>query len=446
MDRFRINKIYLLILFLFVSASLLKAQITAVGYDKFTKISKEDTAYIFCTTKDNASVGELTAKSPMGVSSTFSWEKYDTISGTFNPFNGKISEDTLSSTISRLDDGLYRVNIKSGGNIIPPYQAYVLNNWIEITKAEIPDSSSTCEGFMALGGYKAAPLRYFDPITNNIKSLRNPNTSFTINWYKGSDATPIRLGLNTYISPPEASEPPIVFKLVIKDWFDCISPANQGSVEYYSKVPKSLFTFDPAEGEAVLKVTFKNNSINYDSSLWHFYKDDVVIKREAEDKKNKVIDSIAFVLTENQPVYEYEWAGQYKVNLVTVHVNKTGNCYDTLYMKPGDFIQVDTALVEAPNVFTPNGDGQNDEYVVKTKSLKGMKIKIYNRWGGLVHSWSYSNIRSRNYTYEHSVWDGKIGGRMASPGVYFYVINVVRRDDKPTKPKTGFFHLFRTKD
>ena len=70
-------------------------------------------------------------------------------------------------------------------------------------------------------------------------------------------------------------------------------------------------------------------------------------------------------------------------------------------MKFGENIVVETSLVDVPNVFTPNGDGNNDEFVVFTQSLKSMNIRIYNRWGGLVHSWKYSNIRESDYTHKH---------------------------------------------
>jgi gliding motility-associated-like protein len=447
MARF-VQGIFILLTVLFLFSTVSNGQITSPNADFVTSDVTNDSSFIFCTAMDKP-VGELTAKNPMGVSATFSWEKFDTISGSFNPFTGDISyEDTLISTISGLEDGLYRVSINSGGNILPPYQAYILNNWIEITKAEIPDSSSTCDGFWILGDYKSSPMRYFDPKSNSIKSLRKSYDTYKILWSQGVE--PVSTILNFYVSPPVASETPITYKLTVTDPFGCSSPTNQGGYDYISKVPKSIFGFEPVEGgEAVLKVTFSNTSINYDSAMWFFYKNNEIINKEVEENKGEVVDSIDFVLFNNAPVYEYEyeWAGEYKVKVVTVHVNPTtGNCYDTMYMKPGDFIQVDTALVEAPNVFTPNGDGINDVFVVKTRSLKGMTIHIYNRWGGLVHSWSYSNIRSRDYTYEHSVWDGKIGGRMASPGVYFYVITVVRRDDKPAKPTKGFFHLFRNKD
>lgn len=441
MIRFK-NKIFLLLsLLLMFSVIDLKAQITSPESDYYSKVST-DTAYVFCTTMDKDAVGTLTATANMGFSSTFTWEKYDTLSSVFIPFDGFIQyEDTLRSTIARLDDGLYRVTINSGGNVYSD-QAYVLNNWIEVTNAEIPDSTSTCDGFQILANFIYAPLRYYDPETNSMESLRNLSSGFSYSW-TGDGFT-----YNT-LSPyctPIASDDPVKFTLTITDK-QFIGCTGKGSVEYDSKIPESKFTADPMSGEAVLKVTFSNESINYDSVMWNFYKADSIIKVEAEAaaKQGELVDSIDFILYDNAPIYEYQWCGKYKVKLVTVHVNPTtGNCYDTLYMS--EYIDVENALVEAPNVFTPNGDGDNDVFVVHSKSLKSMKIMIYNRWGGLVHSWSYSNITGRDYTYKHSVWDGHVnGGRMASPGVYFYVIRAVGRDGSKQN-KEGFVHLFRDKN
>jgi gliding motility-associated-like protein len=437
MTRF-VNYLFLLLtLFLLSSVKDIYAQvITSPESDNFVKINS-DTAYIFCTTRDKNAVGTLTAVNPLGVSSTFTWEKLDTLSGTFNSYSGFVQEDTLRSVISRLEDGLYRVTVNSGGNIISD-QAYVLNNWIE-AKAEIPDSTSTCEGFKIVASYETAPMRYFDLSTSTMKELRNRYINFSYKW-EGNGWTSSEL--SPYF-PPIASDKSVGFNLTIND-NQFIGCSGTAEVEYDSKIPKSDFTYDPSSGEAVLKVTFTNKSINYDSVMWNFYKSDSIIKIETSANEGKTIDSIDFVLTDDAPVYSYEWCGKYKVKLVTVKVNPTtGNCYDTLYM--ADYINVENALVEAPNVFTPNGDTYNDVFVVKSKSLKSMSIKIYNRWGGLVHSWSYNNITGRDYTYKHSVWDGRVnGGAMATPGVYFYVIRAVGRDGSKQN-KEGFVHLFRDK-
>jgi hypothetical protein len=56
-----------------------------------------------------------------------------------------------------------------------------------------------------------------------------------------------------------------------------------------------------------------------------------------------------------------------------------------------------------------------------------------------------NNVQGFQNTYEASVWDGKVGGKYATPGVYYYVVEGKGRDGKMNKAN-GFFHLFRGKD
>jgi gliding motility-associated-like protein len=108
------------------------------------------------------------------------------------------------------------------------------------------------------------------------------------------------------------------------------------------------------------------------------------------------------------------------------------------------YLVADTSFVRVPNVFTPNGDGANDDFVVSYWSLQSINIQVFNRWGKKVHSWENNNIRGFDNTVSESVWDGKIGGRYASPGVYYYVVEARGRDDKK-RYAHGFVHLFRDK-
>jgi len=120
-----------------------------------------------------------------------------------------------------------------------------------------------------------------------------------------------------------------------------------------------------------------------------------------------------------------------------------GVCTDTVYME--DFIVTDTSYFDVPNVFTPNGDGTNDNFVVKFWSMMDVKITIVNRWGKKVHFWEKSNVNRFEGTWMESVWDGRIGGRYASPGVYYYVAEGKGRDGEE-RWAHGFFHLFRGKE
>ena len=82
-----------------------------------------------------------------------------------------------------------------------------------------------------------------------------------------------------------------------------------------------------------------------------------------------------------------------------------------------------------PNVFSPNGDGINDEYLVPNIcSGKDYLLQIFNRWGLLIYS---TDQRKSN-------WDGKtLIGDEAPTGTYFYLIKI---SDKNYK---GFIELIR---
>ncbi|MBN2806695.1 MAG: gliding motility-associated C-terminal domain-containing protein [Prolixibacteraceae bacterium] len=435
------------LLLLFVLAALAgTAQITAPSGTQFKVVNQYD-SYIFCASNETEAVGVLTATSHSGEPARFVWERYDPNTQVFSPFQA-LTDSTLASTIRNLEDGGYRVTINDG-HTVAVYFAWVLNNWIEVVYAEIPDTLSNCESFRILAEYEAALLMVHDTVTGTQVSARNSNSAFRSRWYQGSDL--VASSLSPTIYDLIASNEPVPYRLELTDEFECTESI---SIDYDSKIPKSDFIYDPSEGEAVLEVSFTNNSINYDSTYWFFYKDAYRLSKAAEATNGGVVDSIEFILTDDMPVHRYEISGEYQVKLVTVKMNDTGNCYDTLYMVPGTFIKVDTSLIEVPNVFTPNGDGVNDALLIKSQSLRSMNVKIYNRWGGLVHSWKYSNITSKDYTYEHAVWDGRIGGRMAAPGVYFYTITYEGRDydrDKDNgrfkrRTEQGFIHLFREKN
>lgn len=67
-----------------------------------------------------------------------------------------------------------------------------------------------------------------------------------------------------------------------------------------------------------------------------------------------------------------------------------------------------------PNVFTPNGDGVNDKWVIQyLESYPGATVDVFNRYGSLVfHSLGYSKP-----------WDGTFNGNQLPAGTYYYIIN-----------------------
>lgn len=94
-----------------------------------------------------------------------------------------------------------------------------------------------------------------------------------------------------------------------------------------------------------------------------------------------------------------------------------GNCYsDTSYTT----IIIDNAcdcIWKVPNVFTPNGDGVNDEFFFVDENeiclLRNYQFVIFNRWGRTI--WESTNMGEK--------WDGKNNGSEVAEGTYFWKLN-----------------------
>jgi gliding motility-associated-like protein len=70
-------------------------------------------------------------------------------------------------------------------------------------------------------------------------------------------------------------------------------------------------------------------------------------------------------------------------------------------------------LYSVPDAFSPNGDGKNDVFRVKTgDDPKSFSLIVFNRYGGKV-------FESANVSIG---WDGMIGGNSAPTGTYVYVL------------------------
>lgn len=93
----------------------------------------------------------------------------------------------------------------------------------------------------------------------------------------------------------------------------------------------------------------------------------------------------------------------------------------------------DISDIIVPNVFTPNGDGENQTFKVITADLKQVEVEIYDRWGLLIYSWN--NIDGS--------WDGtNKNGKECSAGTYFYIVNATTWLGKNISKK-GTLSLYR---
>ncbi len=82
-------------------------------------------------------------------------------------------------------------------------------------------------------------------------------------------------------------------------------------------------------------------------------------------------------------------------------------------------------MIFVPNVFTPNGDGLNDELKAKAYfRIDSFELRIYNRWGQQIFVSPSLNIG----------WNGTMNNQKAPPGQYVWTL-VYKRNDKLYKQK-----------
>lgn len=123
--------------------------------------------------------------------------------------------------------------------------------------------------------------------------------------------------------------------------------------------------------------------------------------------------------------YTFETHGTYYLRLQTTNSSPSDLPTQNCLSEATYTIEIVNSLLEVPNVFTPNGDGRNDEFKVSYKSLISFDAKVFNVWGRLVYAWDDPS----------KGWDGTIGGVPAAEGAYFYIIEAVGADkDEDGKP------------
>lgn len=153
-------------------------------------------------------------------------------------------------------------------------------------------------------------------------------------------------------------------------------------------------------GSAPLEVQFLSNANKPVTQFfhWEIYKGSTLIASRGDEDQR----------------YVFQEQGNYQVKV------RVSNAYCRTDSVVFD-ISISESQLLVPNVFTPNGDGINDEFRVLYRSLAQFDCWVYNRWGKLVYHWSDPA----------KGWDGNIGGRPAPTGAYFYIIRARGTDADP---------------
>ncbi len=221
---------------------------------------------------------------------------------------------------------------------------------------------------------------------------------YTYQWYNGS--TP----MTNDTLPSLSNVGPGNYSVSITDANGC--PAG-GGLTTFNIPPLSVvadYTPSATQGAAPLTVTFTNGSSGATSYTW---------------------TTIGSNATTPAP-YVFTTPGTYSVMLVA----SNGSCSDSIVKT----ITIDDpTTIIIPNVFSPNGDGLNDEFTIVTTGMRSLTCNIINRWGLQVVTLSGPNAK----------WDGALSnGIIASEGTYYYILSAEGADGK-TYTKEGHLTLVK---
>ncbi|HEY9083183.1 MAG TPA: gliding motility-associated C-terminal domain-containing protein [Vicingaceae bacterium] len=82
-------------------------------------------------------------------------------------------------------------------------------------------------------------------------------------------------------------------------------------------------------------------------------------------------------------------------------------------------------VIWVPNIFSPNGDGNNDVVYVRGVGVESFNFKIYNRWGEKVFETSDLNTG----------WDGTFRGKKLNSAVFVYYLEATFKNGSSTTKK-----------
>lgn len=114
----------------------------------------------------------------------------------------------------------------------------------------------------------------------------------------------------------------------------------------------------------------------------------------------------------NPPTISNPVASPSSTTLYTVRLTDADGCFGedslTVTVDPAFFI---------PTAFTPNGDGDNDDFVVAgINRFPNHSVIIFNRWG--------AELFSTEKNYGSIPWDGTYEGELLPIGAYYYIIDL----------------------
>ena len=420
------------------------------------------------------------------------------VSGQLTARNWDGKEPTVYTNAYGNRDSIFVFNLPKTGNLSLRQPGLNTYKWYRFNDAalefefedEIIDASETSKENLTEGGYKltVTPQGATAPKDSFVVWLyMNPGFDFKL--YKNLNGEVVESGAYRLCTHTDFRFDP--YTPTIQSSFTYYNPARlqQGPLTFENRITYMMKPENSTEVELRLNAQGNNqylrdNNPPYEDTQYYFRAFDMFgIEKEDDIMYRTIIPYVTLdqpTLPETDPtsapvpvkftwtpynVSRYEWnfgdGNSAVFDLETVADTVMNTYYtprsqgylvelkvisqhDCTYTTDPVRITVDPPLLEVPNVFTPNNDGQNDYFKPNAVSLRQFEIWIFSRTGKQVYYHRGDDLRS------WQGWDGRIqnSGNEAAVGVYSYIIKAAGWDDPPTRnprpgPYSGSFHLYR---
>jgi gliding motility-associated-like protein len=256
-----------------------------------------------------------------------------------------------------------------------------LSRAITITVIETPEVA-----------FDFSPENGCQPLTVFFKDSTKTVTGSSYLWDFGNGSTSAMISPTaTYINYGTYD-----IKLTVTTPQGCSNSLIKQSVNVYEK-PIASFDFTPDKPTLYYPVVYFTDNSTGNNVIWYW---------EFGDGNTS---------SDQNPNHNYRDTGTYKVLFAATNAE---GCSDTTSY---ELYIADEYAFYIPNAFTPDGDGQNDFFIMSGINYKQVEVQIFNRYGGTLYQSSSLN----------HFWDGKDkNGTIVQEGKYAYQIIVTENQGK----------------
>jgi gliding motility-associated-like protein len=251
---------------------------------------------------------------------------------------------------------------------------------------------------------------YTSPANMPVTFQFSGNSPYTFTYeINGFEYQVSNFSQNQYTVPASQIEGGTYLVTEITNGNNCTNTILSDSITVDFVGPEADFQPSVDSGDPPLSVVFTNNSTQtgFETYSWNF--------------------GNGLFSNETEPVVVYNNSGEFDVVLV---VEDIYGCVDTAFY---EIFVGDSSYIFVPTVFTPNGDGVNDVFEIKSVNLESLTCEIFNRWGQKLFIIDQVGMS----------WEGRtFVGETVTDGVYFYVLNAKGKDGKVYEQQ-GTFTLIR---